>query len=674
MANNYKFPGVYPKINDLSQVVADNAITVCAYVGEAEYGPVNKPVLLSNLTDYTNKFGSLSSKYGYAGYSLAVAAESIDVHRFVRVIPVDGAKPAKYAYTSVNVLPDTGSPSTEGWTIPDSATYLSYTAVSNWENNRDAGEDISSMLFANDTHTAMVIMAADPNDRNIQVALTDTTINTYRASPVISDSEHTVTTTTTSGVTTVTVWVNKDYFLDESEELNIAVGDSIKVSGLVATGADENALNGIFKVSSLDTTTSEDYISIVYQLTGSVEVDATRTSSARVGRYPNNDEKTFAISVYETVKNATVQLENFEYCTLYHATNENGSSTYVEDVINGNSNLIQIFVNTSLLSDANGDETYPVPVIDGDRKALTGGDRGKFANTNDLYNAVSKGWDNFYDREQVVVSLLMNCGYVSETNTSVQSKMLEIAEHRRDCFCLFDSPASAINMEDLIDWRSNTQGFTTYRGAISAPWVKTYDAAQGRSNFVMCPSAYVAKIMGMSDPWVAPAGLNRGVLSASTVSPTGLTTYYNTTEGGTLYTDNQINCIIKNPGAGYVNWGQRTCQKKPSALDRINVARTIIYIETVLRDAAKYHLFENNTPYERTQITLQFSKFLDTILSAQGIQRYQVVCDESNNPAQVIQNNQLVVDVYIWPTYTVEVIKLQTNVMAPDAEVSITSV
>ena len=92
-----------------------------------------------------------------------------------------------------------------------------------------------------------------------------------------------------------------------------------------------------------------------------------------------------------------------------------------------------------------------------------------------------------------------------------------------------------------------------------------------------------------------------------------------------------------------------------------------------MRDAAKYHLFENNTPYERTQITLQFSKFLDTILSAEGIQRYQVVCDESNNPPQVIMNNQLVIDVYIWPTYTAEVIKLQTNVMAADAEVTITT-
>ena len=72
----YKFPDIYPSIRDLSGVVADNVSTVCAYVGEAEYGPVLKPTLLTSLQDYTDKFGAVSSKYGYAGYSLAVAAET----------------------------------------------------------------------------------------------------------------------------------------------------------------------------------------------------------------------------------------------------------------------------------------------------------------------------------------------------------------------------------------------------------------------------------------------------------------------------------------------------------------------------------------------------------------------------------------------------------------------
>ena len=84
---NYKWPNVYPSIKDASGTLATNSVTTCAYVGEAEFGPINKPTFLSSLKDYTNKFGALNSaKYGYAGYSLAVASESIDSHYFVRVV------------------------------------------------------------------------------------------------------------------------------------------------------------------------------------------------------------------------------------------------------------------------------------------------------------------------------------------------------------------------------------------------------------------------------------------------------------------------------------------------------------------------------------------------------------------------------------------------------------
>ena len=77
MAINYKFPGVYASITDLSGVLNINATTSCAYVGQAEFGPVYQPILLTSLNDYNVRFGSLSSKYGYAGYSLAIAAETI---------------------------------------------------------------------------------------------------------------------------------------------------------------------------------------------------------------------------------------------------------------------------------------------------------------------------------------------------------------------------------------------------------------------------------------------------------------------------------------------------------------------------------------------------------------------------------------------------------------------
>lgn len=660
MADSYKFPGVYASITDLSGVVATNATTACAYVGEAEYGPVFEPTLLSTLQDYTNRFGTLSSQYGYAGYSLAVAAETISEHQFVRVAPVgdpsahDEQKDSKWAACAVAVKGKEAKqePAKGYW-------YEEVTAAkSSSESTGDSG------LFQEDTDDAFIVIATDPNNRKFYITTADSTINENKAYPVTQATTFEEGADTHEGEVKVTVTVNGAIAADLEE------GCSITVTKM--SNAD---LNGVFPVDSYEIVNNEDgktvkEVKIVYYV--KTETQETTDSAARVGRYPDANETTFSFSIAEKVGRVMQVLESYDYCTLYPAKDAYGNSTYIEDVVNGTSNYVQVFVNQSFREEDVNAAPIPASVT---ALELTGGQAGTYKGREDTkYTDLNKAWDLFKDRSQVNVTLLMNSGYVSRGNVSYQSKMLEIAEHRRDCFCLFDVPMTDTDFELVQDWRKNIQGFNSYRGAISSPWVKTYDSVQGRANFLMCPSAFVAKIMGSAQPWVAPAGLNRGVLSASVVSPTGLSQYYDETQGGVLYTDNQINCIIKNPGAGYVNWGQRTLQPKPSALDRINVARTVIYIETVLRDAAKWHVFENNTPYERTQISLQFSSFLNTVLTAEGIQRFQVICDESNNPPQVIANNQLVIDIYLWPTYVAEIIKITSTIMGADTTVSITTI
>lgn len=660
MAASYKFPGVYASIKDLSGVVANNAVTACAYVGEAEYGPILEPTLLTSLQDYTDRFGTLSSKYGYAGYSLAVAAETISQHYFVRVVPVGDANEseedrknnAKWAACTVMAQGSTAE-------APVSTGYF-YEEVTAAKNSRDAG-NASGLFQSDDMNSAFIVMANDPNNRKFYVSIADSTINENRAYAVLADTV--CVKDTAAGTTKVTVTVPYAVVAD------LETGSKIVVSRM-----SEASVNGVFVVDSWTESSQVDIegnpVNGTITFTVQGLIDSVEDENARVGRYPDADETTFSVTISEKIGRVMTVLESYDYCTLYQAQDSYGNSTYIEDVINNTSNYVQVFVNKNQ-EDADP-ETIVIPQ-NVTNVALTGGKAGTWTDAGAKYSALCAAWELFRDRSQTTVSLLMNSGYVLKGNTSYQNKMLEIAEARRDCFCLFDIPMTETDYDNAVDWRKNIQGINSYRCAISSPWVKTYDAVQGRSNFVMCPSAYVAKICGSSDPWIAPAGLNRGVLTASTVSPTGLTQYYDETIGGNLYTDNQINCIIKSPSAGYVNWGQRTMQQKPSALDRINVARTVIYIETVLRDAAQWHLFENNTEYERLQITLQFSAFLDTILSASGISGYKCVCDSSNNTPQVIANNQLKVDIYLYPVYTAEVILLSTTVMGADASVTVTS-
>lgn len=715
---NYKWPNVYPSIKDASGTLATNSVTTCAYVGEAEFGPINKPTFLSSLKDYTNKFGALNSaKYGYAGYSLAVASESIDSHYFVRVVKAGdpNAQPEERTddamYASIKV-PAKGKEAEEGhgWYVEEIAEV-------------EKAED-GSVLFKDDTNNVMIVLANNPNNLKFKVQLSNTTINENRAYPfatitytqivseveditstksedtytsvvakdpqytlfevkaaneVIDPDKYTVDTTTgvitfleaTPGAeTTVTIQGKTPKYIATmtgapQEVLDvIEVGDDIELTRVAAQAgvytvtaknADAKTLGFIYTAASADKEHKP--------------VDL--KDGGKVSKYPEPSERTFQVDVKQVIGRTEPTLETYQYCTLYQAKDNFGNSTFVEDVINGKSDYIKIYVNPTLLAEAEANDT----VLEFDINAsnlfeLVGGRSGGHPTSKEL----NAGWDLFEDRNQTSVSLLLNSGYSDDTDISYQQKMLNIAEKRRDCFCLFDVPMSEVEPEDAIDWRKNILGMNSYYGALSSPWVKTYDSIQGRAGFVMCPSAFIAKLIGQAgDPWNAPAGPNRGIIGSSTVSPTGLTQTYDSNVGGKLYADNQINCLIRDVSAGYVNWGQRTLQAKPSALDRINVARTVIYIETILRDAARWHLFENNTPYERMQIVLKFSQFLDTILSADGITSYKVICDESNNTPLVIQNNQLVIDVILQPVYTAESIILNTTVTSTDASVVTTT-
>lgn len=670
MATNYKFPGVYPNIIDRSEIVSTNATTACAFVGEAEFGPILKPTLVTSAQDYTQKFGKLSSKYGYAGYSLSVASETVSENYFVRVVPTgSGESDAKWASNSIRVKGSDAERLAKGYYYNGTENEP---GIHGAEILRDAGSPCG-LFDSDDTDNAFIVAATDPNNRKFYVSIADSTINTYRAYTLLNSPSVVVKSDSAEESGSVMSLVSLTIAERASEE--IKASDPITVKGF-----SNRAFNGIFKANSVEVDPNTGYTIVSYYIEGEHEQPSV-TGKERIGRYPDDNETTFSITVFE--KDGNNALEYFEYCTLYPAVDNYGNSMYVEDVINGSSNYIQVFVNTNMYDDVFPDEVAIPETVS--MLELVGGQSGVWSDTIDdegrevkaeviKYRDLCDAWDLFMDRSQITVSLLMNSGYVTASNTSYQDKMIQIAEHRRDCFCLLDVPMTQTNYEDLKDdFRPTMQTSNSYRAALFSPWVKTFDSIQGRANFIMCPSAYVAKIMGASDPWVAPAGLNRGVLSSNVVSPTGLTEYYDITTGGILYTDNQINCIIREKGTGYINWGQRTLQKKPSALDRINVARTIIYIETVLRDAARFHLFENNTAYERLQVEMQFGTFLQQILAAEGIQQYKVICDESNNTPAVINNNQMVIDIYIWPSYTAEVIHLNTYVMATGATVSITT-
>jgi phage tail sheath protein FI len=165
----------------------------------------------------------------------------------------------------------------------------------------------------------------------------------------------------------------------------------------------------------------------------------------------------------------------------------------------------------------------------------------------------------------------------------------------------------------------------------------------------------------VSYPLFAPAGTRRGgITNASAVgfvSAEGefVNTVLNEGQRDTLYSSN-VNPITVITGAGLVNYGQKTRARNASALDRINVARLVIYLRSQLNKLAKPYVFEPNDKITRDEIKQQTESLLLELVGTRALYDFLVVCDESNNTPARIDRNELYLDIAIEPVKAVEFI------------------
>ena len=207
---------------------------------------------------------------------------------------------------------------------------------------------------------------------------------------------------------------------------------------------------------------------------------------------------------------------------------------------------------------------------------------------------------------------------------------------------------------------SNTSYACTY-----ANYLKVYDPYSGLFIYVP-PSGFAAAKMASTDasvgPWGAPAGFNRGIIGDAVdtaISP-------NQRQRDDLYTVN-LNPIATFIDRGNVFFGQKTLLKKPSAFDRINVRRTFLYLEKITKKTMQFFLFENNTLFTRTRVINTLEPFYERVKASDGIYDYLLVCDERNNTAEVIDQNEMVVDIYLKPARTAEFILVNFYATRSDA-------
>jgi hypothetical protein len=247
-------------------------------------------------------------------------------------------------------------------------------------------------------------------------------------------------------------------------------------------------------------------------------------------------------------------------------------------------------------------------------------------------------------------------------------------------FVVGDSPARLLpNATSLNEWTTNARlavednddGLVTrdeYLG-LFYPWGFTSDNVG--NNIVVPPSHMMLRTIALSDqvsyPWFAPAGTRRGgITNASStgyISSEGefVSVALNEGQRDTLY-GLKINPITFFNGVGLVNYGQKTRARNASALDRINVARLVVYLRSQLNKLARPYIFEPNDKITRDEIKQAVESLLLELVGLRALYDFAVVCDESNNTPSRVDRNELYVDIAIEPIKAIEFIYIPLRV------------
>jgi len=346
-----------------------------------------------------------------------------------------------------------------------------------------------------------------------------------------------------------------------------------------------------------------------------------------------------------------VIVETFEVTRNPLAKNGFGQSIFIEDVIDKNSIYVSVVDNA-----ANPYTVADVATVTA--QAFTAGADDTLAPDDTDINAE---WDRFAVKEDVEVSLLINGGWAT---IAVHAKMIAIAEARKDCFAILDFLEADDTVAEMVTYTGTTLNANTSYAAIYAGWVYIYDQYNDKYLYVP-PSGYVAGVYAntanVSEVWYAPAGVRRGVMNVL-----GVQTVWSEGDRDTLYTA-KINPIQNFTGEGIQVYGQKTLQTAASALDRVNVRMLMITIEKALEKALRPFVFEFNDTFTRDNIASIINSYMEDIKVRRGVYDYLAVVDETNNTAIVIDQNKLIVDLYVKPTRVAEFIQMNAVITATGA-------
>jgi hypothetical protein len=277
--------------------------------------------------------------------------------------------------------------------------------------------------------------------------------------------------------------------------------------------------------------------------------------------------------------------------------------------------------------------------------------------------ALGSAYDLFADASTVDIALLLQGKATGTNDVQLANYLIDnIAEVRKDCV-VFVSPARSdvvgVGIEgqqaqNVVDFR-NLLHNTSY-AFLDSGYKYQYDKYADLYRYIPLNgdiAGITARSDSLRDPWFSPAGFSRGQIK----NLVKLAFSPNKTERDLLY-KNDVNPVVTFPGQGTVLYGDKTLLGRSSAFDRINVRRLFIVLEKAIATASNSALFEFNDEFTRAQFVNLVEPYLRDIQGRRGIYDFRVVCDETNNSAEVIDSNRFVGDIYIKPAKSINFIQL----------------
>ena len=707
----YLSPGVYTIETDASNYPSAVSTAICGMVGTAVKGTVNDPVYITSPQQYIDTFGepTPSSYLGYASLAFLEKGNQLYITRvgaqtgpdaIAKAVKdlVTGTQSTETAATlglytltteSFDIIANGGTKQTIYYTVTGgSATTLA--AIINTQAVGFSASDVggalkltSNALGAVSTLEILRLDNVPYSFANIAAAsitgtvaevYTITSANKYLKIKINGGVEVTVTLTEGVGKTASSIASDIDTALD-------AYGaGATSPSDVVIITTDESGSGTSIEIEAITSSAYSTLGFVVGTTSGTSTIAAGTNSATNVIKVEALNEGTWGNTIYTAIANRadgtfdlsvyynSLQVERFG--TLKRGTANVDDDFYIERQINTISNYITV-------SDYASETGNPHDIIANTAAGLLANGKDGIVGVSDAdYIGVawnptadaSTGLQTFSNAEEINVNIICVPGISS---TAVIAAMLTLCEGRADCMAIIDPPYG-LRPQEVTDWHNgsgsgNTTAFNSSYGALYWDWLLIYDAYNAQEVYVP-PSGYLAGVYALNDfvsePWYAPAGLNRGRI----LSAIGLRYSPNLGERNLLYGDgNAINPIVNFVQDGITVWGQRTLQREATALDRVNVRRLMLYLRKVAANFSRYFVFEPDDPATWRRVRFTFESLLADVQSRRGVRDYKVICDETINTAARVDRNELWVRILVRPTKAAEFIVVEFVIMPQGA-------